>query len=384
MARTVSQNDAGVEGGRLALQRFKKTVVTGGAGFIGSHLVRRLLESTDATVIVIDKLTYAGNEATLADVAGHPRFVFERIDICDGMALAAAFVRHRPDAILHLAAETHVDRSIGSPEPFIVTNVVGTFRLLETALACWREATSAAEERLRFVYVSTDEVYGSLGPEGCFDETSPLQPNSPYAAGKAAGDHLVRAWYRTFGLPVVTTHCSNNFGPFQYPEKLIPVLIERALAGQRLPIYGAGDNVRDWLYVDDHVEALLAVLDRGRIGEIYDIGAGNEMSNLVLACAVCDCLDAILPSSPHCPHARLIDFVADRPGHDRRYALDASKIRAELGWAPHHSFAAALHATVAWYLDNQTWCAAVAARSPRRAVGDESGSPSNPLWQAGR
>lgn len=383
MARTGSKDAKGLEGVRLALHRFERIAVTGGAGFIGSHLVRRLLAVTDATVIVIDKLTYAGNGATLADVVGHPRFVFERIDICDGIALAEAFARHRPDAILHLAAETHVDRSIGTPEQFIVTNAVGTFRLLETALARWREGTSANEDRLRFVYVSTDEVYGSLGPEGHFDETSPLQPNSPYAATKAAGDHLVRAWHRTFGLPVMTTHCSNNFGPYQYPEKLIPVLIERALAGQRLPIYGTGDNVRDWLYVDDHVEVLLAVLDRGRIGEVYDIGAGNEMTNLVLARAVCDCLDAILPCSPHRPHARLIDFVADRPGHDRRYAIDASKIHAELGWAPRHSFAAALHATVAWYVDNQTWCAAVAARSPRRAVGGGASSTANPLWRVG-
>ena len=367
----------------MQLDRFERIVVTGGAGFIGSALVRRLLADTAATVIVIDKLTYAGNEATLADVARHPRFAFERLDICDGAALAAAFTRHRPDAVLHLAAETHVDRSIGTPEPFIATNVLGTFHLLEAALAHWRAAEPALRQRFRFLYVSTDEVYGSLGADGRFDEASPLRPNSPYAASKAAGDHLVRAWASTFGLPVVTTHCSNNFGPYQYPEKLIPVLIERALAGAPLPIYGQGDNVRDWLYVDDHVDALVSVLDRGRIGAVYDIGADNEMSNLALAHAVCDCLDALLPAAPHRPHAELIRLVADRPGHDHRYAIAAARIRAELGWAPRHDFATALNATVGWYLANQDWCRAVALRSPRRAVGGAGGATANPLWQAG-
>ena len=366
----------------MQLDRYQRIVITGGAGFIGSAVVRRLLAATTATVIVIDKLSYAGNEATLADVAHHPRFVFERIDICDAAALAATFERHRPDAVLHLAAETHVDRSIGTPEPFIATNIEGTFRLLEAALAHWRTADPALKERFRLVHVSTDEVYGSLGPEGRFDEASALRPNSPYAASKAAADHLVRAWHRTFELPVLTTHCSNNFGPYQYPEKLIPVLIAKALTGAPLPIYGSGENVRDWLYVDDHVEALMRVLDAGRIGETYAIAADNERRNLDLARAVCDCLDALLPGSPYRPHADLIRFVHDRPGHDLRYALDAGKIRGELGWTPRHDFAQALRATVAWYLDHQAWCAAVAARASHCAVGDDATvAAANPLWQ---
>jgi len=332
-------------------------LVTGGAGFIGSAVVRRLIHETPATVVNLDNLSYAGNLANVAEVATDPHYRFVKADIRDGAALARIFTEYRPDAVLHLAAETHVDRSIDGPRAFVETNVLGTCSLLQATLAHWQALPAAAREGFRFLHVSTDEVYGSLGPTGAFSETTPYQPNSPYSASKAGSDHLVRAWHHTYGLPVVVTNCSNNYGPYQFPEKLIPVLVLKALAGEPLPIYGAGDNVRDWLYVEDHAEALQAVLENGRVGETYNIGGRSERSNLELARAVCTLLDELLPDSPHRPHARLITFVDDRPGHDKRYAIDGSKIERELGWRPGVTFEAGLRRTVAWYLANCAWCA---------------------------
>lgn len=331
-------------------------IVTGGAGFIGSAVVRRLIGRGGATVVNLDKLTYAASLDAVADVADSPDYRFERVDICDAVALARIFAAYRPDAVVHLAAESHVDRSIDGPAPFIETNIVGTYRLLEAARAHWQGLDGAARERFRFLHVSTDEVFGSLGPTGRFTEETRYSPNSPYSASKASADHLVRAWHHTFGLPVLLTNCSNNYGPYQFPEKMIPVLITRALGGKKLPIYGRGDNVRDWLYVDDHVEALLAVLARGRVGACYNIGGSSERTNLQLAQTLCGLLDDRLAGSPHRPHADLIGFVADRPGHDLRYAIDCSKIERELGWQAAESFETGLAKTVDWYLANRAWC----------------------------
>jgi dTDP-glucose 4,6-dehydratase len=356
-----------------------RVVVTGAAGFIGSAVVRRLL-AAGVRVVIVDKLTYAGNRETLADVAADAGFAFEQCDIGDGPALRRLFARHRPEAVLHLAAETHVDRSIGGPWPFVETNIVGTYVLLQEAIHHFATLDDRGKARFRFVHVSTDEVYGSLGPSGYFTEVSPVRPNSPYAASKASSDHLVRAWWRTYGLPAIVTHCSNNFGPYQYPEKLIPVLVLNGASGKPLPIYGRGENVRDWLFVEDHVDALLAVLAAGEIGETYDIGGGTERDNLTLAKSVCAALDDLLPDSEHRPHAALIRFVDDRPGHDLRYAIDPTKIRTALGWRPATAFDDALRRTVQWYLDHRDWCARVAARSPRRAVGDDGRLAANPLW----
>ena len=360
---------------------FSRILVTGGAGFIGSAVVRELIGGSAAAVITVDKLTYASSTDTLASIAGHPRHVFEQIDICRPEAVERLFQEHRPDAVLHLAAETHVDRSIGTPWPFVETNVNGTYVLLEAARAYWSALEGEPSARFRFLHVSTDEVYGSLGPAGAFTEESPLRPNSPYSASKAASDHLVRAWHHTYGLPVLTTHCSNNFGPFQHPEKLIPVLIANAVRGNPLPVYGAGDNVRDWLFVEDHVSALVRVASAGKPGETYDIGAGTERSTLDMAKAVCAILDERLPASPHRPHAGLIRFVNDRPGHDKRYAIDAAKIRDELGWRPRAAFEVALRRTVEWYLQNTEWCDRMRRRATFTAVGDDGNLDANPLWR---
>lgn len=332
----------------------KTLLVTGGAGFIGSALVRHLIAGSDWTVVNLDKLTYAGNPDSLPGLMDHPRHRFEQVDICDAREVGRVFREHRPDAIMHLAAESHVDRSIDGPADFIQTNVVGTSVLLEAARSYWKELEGDARNDFRFHHVSTDEVYGSLGPEGLFTEESPYQPNSPYSASKASSDHLVRAWHETYGLPVLVTNCSNNYGPYQFPEKLIPLMILNALAGKPLPIYGKGDQVRDWLYVDDHVRALLRVLEAGRVGETYNIGGHNEKTNLEVVQRLCAILDEKVPGEK--PYAGLIRHVADRPGHDQRYAIDAGKIERELGWVPQETFATGLEKTVQWYLDNDRWC----------------------------
>ncbi len=332
-----------------------KILVTGGAGFIGSAVVRYVLDHTDDTAIVLDKLTYAANPDFLTLWGGHPRCGFEHADICDAAAVQAILARHRPDAVLHLAAESHVDRSIEGPGAFIQSNIVGTSVLLDAALAYWRALEVPARQAFRFHHVSTDEVFGSLGPTGLFTEETRYDPRSPYSASKAASDHLVRAWHETYGLPVIVTNCSNNYGPYQFPEKLIPLMIIKALAGETLPVYGQGDNVRDWLHVDDHAVALNLVLRRGRVGETYNIGGRSERTNLAVVRAVCALLDDLAPASAHRPHERLISFVADRPGHDARYAIDCSKIENELGWTPAETFDSGLARTVRWYLDNADW-----------------------------
>ncbi len=332
-----------------------KILVTGGAGFIGSAVVRHIIRDTDWSVANIDKLTYAGNLESLADARTSNRHRHFKVDICDRAALDAVFQEVRPDAVLHLAAESHVDRSIDGAAPFIETNIVGTYTLLEATLAHWRSLDEAARTRFRFQHISTDEVFGSLGATGLFTETTPYQPNSPYSASKAASDHLVRAWHHTYGLPTLATNCSNNYGPYHFPEKLIPLVILRALAGESLPVYGKGENVRDWLHVEDHAEALTLVLRRGRPGETYNVGGDSERKNIEVVRAICTLLDEMLPSSPNRPHEKLIKFVTDRPGHDARYAIDASKIKTELGWQPRHNFDSGLRDTVHWFLDNRSW-----------------------------
>ncbi len=332
-----------------------KILVTGGAGFIGSAVCRLFVSELGATLVNVDKLTYAANLASLKAIENNPRYNFHRADIGDRPAIAALLGSFAPDAILHLAAESHVDRSIDGPGEFIKTNIEGTYVLLDAALEYWRSLPAERATSFRFHHVSTDEVFGSLGPDGSFSETSRYQPNSPYAASKAAADHLVRAWHETFGLPTVMSNCSNNYGPYHFPEKLIPLVILKALAGEPVPVYGKGDNIRDWLYVEDHARALHAVLTGGRAGDSYNIGGDGERTNLEVVTAICDLLDELVPSSPHRPHARLISFVADRPGHDRRYAMDATKLRRELGWQPRESFETGLRKTVAWYLENRWW-----------------------------
>jgi dTDP-glucose 4,6-dehydratase len=338
--------------------------VTGGAGFIGSAVVRHLLDHTDAFVVNIDKLTYASSLDSIPQAAGHPRYRFARTDICDGPALRHLFEQYRPRHVMNLAAESHVDRSINGPGEFIQTNIVGTFTLLQEALRHWRSLDGGAQADFRFHHVSTDEVFGSLGPHGLFGETSPYAPNSPYAASKASSDHLVRAWRETYGLPTLVTNCSNNYGPYHFPEKLIPHIIIRSLAEQPLPVYGDGGNTRDWLHVEDHARALVLVLERGAVGETYNIGARNERTNIAAVKAICALLDEIAPS-PAGPRERLITFVADRPGHDRRYAIDPSKLERELGWRAVESFESGLRKTVRWYVDNRPWWQSILDRGYR-------------------
>jgi dTDP-glucose 4,6-dehydratase len=332
-----------------------KLIVTGGAGFIGSAVVRYLLEETDTIIMNIDKLTYAGNLESLTAISHHSNYHFAAIDICDATALQQIIMEFQPDAIMHLAAESHVDRSIDGPAEFINTNIVGTYTLLETTRYYWQQLDGKTAENFRFHHVSTDEVYGSLGATGFFTETASYQPNSPYSASKAASDHLVRAWHHTYRLPVVTTNCSNNYGPYQFPEKLIPLMIINGLEGKPLPVYGEGKNIRDWLYVEDHARALYLVLKKGQIGETYNIGGYNEKTNLAVVETLCHLLDELLPDSPYKPHAQLITFVTDRPGHDLRYAIDASKIQQTLGWQPEETFTTGLRKTVQWYLENRQW-----------------------------
>jgi dTDP-glucose 4,6-dehydratase len=330
-------------------------LVTGGAGFIGSAVVRRLVQTTEDMVLVVDKLTYAGNLDSLAPVSADPRYSFVQADIVDTVAMRRILSEYSPDVVMHLAAESHVDRSIDGPGEFIQTNIVGTFSLLQAALEYWRGLSEARKGTFRFHHISTDEVFGSLGATGYFCEDTPYQPNSPYSASKAASDHLVRAWHHTYGLPVVMTNCSNNYGPYHFPEKLIPLTIINALQGQPLPVYGAGENVRDWLHVDDHADALLLVAQRGALGDCYNIGGNNEYSNISVVRAICKLIDELAPSNSIGPREQLITFVTDRPGHDARYAIDAAKIARELGWKPKHSFESGLRQTVQWYLDNTIW-----------------------------
>jgi dTDP-glucose 4,6-dehydratase len=333
----------------------KCVVVTGGAGFIGSALVRQLIYETNWCIVNVDKLTYAGSLQSLPeDVRESPRHFFYQVDVCDQGAMVDLFRNYEPDAIIHLAAESHVDRSIDGPAAFLQTNVVGTYHLLEAARDYW---VRNRNRDFRFHHVSTDEVFGSLGADGLFVETSPYQPNSPYSASKASSDHFVRAWHETYGLPTLLTNCSNNYGPYQFPEKLIPLMIINALAGKPLPVYGDGGNIRDWLFVDDHCRALRLVLERGTVGEAYNIGGNSERSNLDVVGSICSILDAIRPRADGQSYAQQIAFVADRPGHDRRYAIDAGKIASELGWSPREDFDSGLRKTVEWYLDNDAWCA---------------------------
>jgi len=343
----------------------KSLLVTGGAGFIGGNFIRMLVMQEEVQVINLDLLTYAGNLDTLADIAGSDRYHFVQGDIGDLELVKGLLSQYQPDAIVNFAAESHVDRSIDGPAAFIQTNVTGTFNLLESAREYWAGLPDEGQAAFRFLHVSTDEVYGSLGDEGLFTEQTPYAPNSPYSASKAASDHLVRAWYHTYGLPVLTTNCSNNYGPYQFPEKLIPLMILNAMAGKPLPIYGDGGNVRDWLYVEDHCRAIWRVLEKGEPGEVYNVGGNSERTNLEVVDTLCALLDELLPESPHRPHAQLKTYVTDRPGHDRRYAIDASKIKRELGWEPQESFESGLRSTVNWYLQNPEWCERVTDGSYR-------------------
>jgi dTDP-glucose 4,6-dehydratase len=350
----------------------KRFIVTGGAGFIGSALVRHLVANTRHTVLVIDKLTYAANLDSLAAVSNSPRYQFEQVDICDADAIERAVRSFKPDVIMHLAAESHVDRSIDGPAEFIETNVCGTFALLDVALRYYRSLAPAGRENFRFHHISTDEVFGSLGKEGYFHEDSPYQPNSPYSASKAASDHLVRAWHHTFGLPVVMSNCSNNYGPHQFPEKLIPLTILNCLEGKPLPVYGTGENVRDWLYVDDHVDALMLVAERGVPGRSYNVGGNNEWTNIAVVKAICALMDELAPDPRIGKRDSLISFVTDRPGHDMRYAIDAGRISKELGWTPRETMETGLRKTVQWYLDNRAWWSRIRSgvyRGERLGVG---------------
>ncbi|PNK59452.1 dTDP-glucose 4,6-dehydratase [Psychrobacter sp. FDAARGOS_221] len=344
-----------------------KILITGGAGFIGSAVVRHIIENTQDEVLNIDKLTYAGNLESLDSVSDNPRYRFEQIDICDRQALEQAFASFKPDAIMHLAAESHVDRSIDGPAEFIHTNIVGTYTLLEVVRQYWQQLDADKKQRFKFHHISTDEVYGDLeNTSDLFTETTPYAPSSPYSASKASSDHLVRAWHRTYGLPVVITNCSNNYGPYHFPEKLIPLVILNALEGKSLPVYGTGNQIRDWLYVEDHARALYKVVTEGVVGETYNIGGHNEKQNIEVVKMICHILDELQPQADGQSYELLITFVKDRPGHDLRYAIDATKIQQELGWRPEETFDTGIRKTVQWYLDNLTWCRRVQDGSYQR------------------
>ena len=333
-------------------------LITGGAGFIGSAVVRHIIQNTQDSVVNVDKLTYAGNLESLTEVANNPRYAFEQVDICDRAELDRVFAQHRPDAVMHLAAESNVDRSINSAGEFIQTNIVGTFNLLEAARAYWQQMPSEKREAFRFHHISTDEVYGDLhGTDDLFTETTPYAPSSPYSASKASSDHLVRAWLRTYGLPTIVSNCSNNYGPYHFPEKLIPLMILNALDGKPLPVYGDGMQIRDWLFVEDHARALYQVVTEGVVGETYNIGGHNEKANIEVVKTICALLEELVPEKPAgvARYEDLITFVQDRPGHDVRYAIDAAKIGRELGWKPQETFESGIRKTVQWYLDNKTW-----------------------------
>lgn len=335
----------------------EKILITGGAGFIGSAVIRNALSDKLYHILNIDKLTYAGHLESLESVSGFERYRFEKVDICDGVAIGHIFNEYQPNAIIHLAAESHVDRSIDGSAEFIRTNINGTHMLLEQARHYWSDLEGAAKKNFRFLHVSTDEVYGALGEEGFFTEETPYDPRSPYSSSKASSDHLVRAWHHTYGLPTIITNCSNNYGPYQFPEKLIPVVILKALQGKMIPVYGSGENVRDWLYVDDHARALLKVLKAGIPGETYNVGGHNEKQNIEVVHIICDALNELIPQKTD--YRDQIDFVTDRPGHDFRYAIDASKIEKELGWTPQETFESGIMKTIQWYLENIDWCEAV-------------------------
>lgn len=336
----------------------KTILVTGGAGFIGSAVVRHIIENTQDNVVNVDKLTYAGNLESLESVENNPRYAFEQVDICDAKALARVFEHHQPDAVMHLAAESHVDRSIDGPAAFIETNIVGTYTLLEAARAYWNSLNDERKAAFRFHHISTDEVYGDLeGTDDLFTETTPYAPSSPYSASKASSDHLVRAWLRTYGLPTIVTNCSNNYGPFHFPEKLIPLMILNALDGKPLPVYGNGQQIRDWLFVEDHARALYKVVTEGKVGETYNIGGHNEKANIDVVRTICSLLEELVPNKPEgvAKYEDLITYVKDRPGHDVRYAIDAAKIGRELGWKPQETFESGIRKTVEWYLNNTKW-----------------------------
>lgn len=342
-------------------------LITGGAGFIGSALIRYLIKNTDHQILNIDKLTYAGNLESLVEVESNPNYAFQKIDICDAAAIEQSFSEFQPDLIMHLAAESHVDRSIDGPAEFINTNIVGTYTLLEASRKYWQSLSQHKKSRFKFHHISTDEVYGDLeGTTDLFTESTPYAPSSPYSASKASSDHLVRAWYRTYGLPIVITNCSNNYGPYHFPEKLIPLVILNALDGKALPIYGKGNQIRDWLYVEDHAKALYKVVMEGTIGETYNIGGHNEKQNIEVVKTICHILDVLKPQSNNQPYEELITFVEDRPGHDLRYAIDASKIKNDLGWTPEESFESGIRKTVEWYLNNLDWCRRVQDGSYQR------------------
>ena len=334
---------------------FDRVLITGGAGFIGSALVRFLIKSTNVEVVNVDKLTYSGNLESLGSVVNAPRHIWQQVDICDLQSIRDIFSQYRPQAVMHLAAESHVDRSIDKPSPFIETNIIGTYTLLEASREYFRSLKPEDSSVFRFHHISTDEVYGSLGLSGSFTEESPYKPNSPYSSSKAAADHLVRAWGETYKLPVIISNCSNNYGPFQFPEKLIPLMVLNAIDNKPLPVYGAGDNVRDWLYVDDHVQALWLTLNKGSLYQTYNIGGGSEKTNLEVVESICSILDELRPRNNGDNYSSLISFVKDRPGHDKRYSVDWTKIRSDLNWEPQETFVSGLRKTVQWYLNNSVW-----------------------------